>query len=247
MDYVKDAEHHFGITDQFDEAFFIMPDGQWLDGSGRHWEDFSDDYESIGRIVDHFDVGELDWVSTANRYDNLIEFMKKTNAARCDMKHGIFAVLSSSYKYYPVLVKSFCEGARGHSADCAIYSPDGHIVKEITFSNVQPRKLLAWLQEHYTDKPTNVYAKMKKQIRAEIEKLDTIVMDLPLALRIFELCKETIKDDIHIHTLTEALLDLRTKKECLTMDDYPAILEMADIKPDDEETEIALDSIRNWK
>lgn len=83
---------------------------------------------------------------------------------------------------------------------------------------------------------------MKKNITAEIEKLDTLVLDLPLAMRLFELCKETIKDDIHIHTLTAALLDLRTKKECLTMDDYPAILEMADIHVE-EETQDALDTI----
>ena len=83
---------------------------------------------------------------------------------------------------------------------------------------------------------------MKKNITAEIEKLDTLVLDLPLAMRLFELCKETIKDDIHIHTLTTALLDLRTKKECLTMDDYPAILKMADIHVEDE-TQEALNTI----
>ena len=83
---------------------------------------------------------------------------------------------------------------------------------------------------------------MKKSIKAQIKALDTITMDLPLTMRIFELCKETIKDDIHIHTLTEALLDLRTKKECLTMDDYPAIIEMAEIDVEPEAQE-ALDSI----
>lgn len=87
---------------------------------------------------------------------------------------------------------------------------------------------------------------MKKSIvNARIEKLDAIVLDLPLIIRIFELCKESIKDDVHIHTLTEALLDLMTEKDYLTMDDYPAILELADIKPDDQETKDAIDSIED--
>lgn len=71
-----------------------------------------------------------------------------------------------------------------------------------------------------------------KKIKAEIEAIDTIVLDLPLTMRLFELCREGIKDDVHLHTLAAALLSLRTKKQCLTMEDYPAILKMADIKGD---------------
>ena len=76
---------------------------------------------------------------------------------------------------------------------------------------------------------------MPKNIFAEIEKIDTISIDIPLAIRLFELCRETIKDDVHLHTLTEALIELRTQKEVLTMDDYDQILILADINPEEED------------
>lgn len=74
-----------------------------------------------------------------------------------------------------------------------------------------------------------------KEIVADIEKVDTLVFDLPLTMRLFELCRETIKDDVHLHTLTAACIELRTQKECLTMEDYQTILDMAGIDPDAEE------------
>lgn len=241
MNYVKDAEQHFGITQYKKEAFYIMPDGKWLDGSGRHWDNSIK--PNSDRSVDHFDVLELDWLSHTDRLNSWLEFMRLTNAARCDMVHGIFGVMNSSSKYYPILVNSFCKGAKGKYVAMAIYDKSGHIVAEIEFNNAQPKKMLAWLQEHYQDKPTKIQANTMKKITAEIEALDTIIMDLPLTMRLFELCRESIKDDIHLHTLTTALLDLRTQKECLTMDDYPAILKMADIKPEEPETQEALEDI----
>lgn len=241
--YVELAEEHFGVTPYAKEAFYIMPDGKWLDGSGRHWD--STIKPNSDRAVDHFDVLEVDWLMNTDRYDSWLKFMSLTDGARCDLVSGIFGVMDTSAKYYPILVKSFCKGAAGKYVAMAIYNKWGYIVAETEFDNAQPRKMLAWLQEHYQDTPTRIHAKMRKTVKAQIEALDTITMDLPLTMRIFELCKETIKDDIHIHTLTEALLDLRTKKECLTMDDYPAILEMADIHVEEPETQDALDSIED--
>ena len=67
---------------------------------------------------------------------------------------------------------------------------------------------------------------------AEIQEKDTITLDIPLTMRLFELCREGINDDVHLHTLTEALINIQMQKDVISMEDYPAILKMADIKGD---------------
>ena len=69
----------------------------------------------------------------------------------------------------------------------------------------------------------------------QISDINTLTFDLPLIMRLFELCRETIKDDIHLHTLTAALIDKQTQKDVLTMDDYAEILEAADIQTEQGE------------
>lgn len=172
MNYVKDAEQHFGITQYKKEAFYIMPDGKWLDGSGRHWD--SSIKPNSDRSVDHFDVLELDWLSHTDRLDSWLEFMRLTDAARCDMIHGIFGVMNSSSKYYPILVNSFCKGAKGKYVAMAIYDKFGHIVAEIEFDSAQPKKMLAWLQEHYQDKPTKIKAAVN-DISLDKDKIDKLL------------------------------------------------------------------------
>ena len=167
--------------------------------------------------------------------------MDKTDAARADLTYAFVCIMHDNPSYKKIL-QSACYGARGNDLIVSIYSKDGQIIAEEEFSVIRPTKIISWFEKHRNDSPTGIFASMKK-ITAEIEALDTIVMDLPLTMRLFELCRESIKDDIHLHTLTSALLDLRTQKECLTMDDYPAILKMADINPEEPETQEALEDI----
>lgn len=245
--FLKEAINHFGITTNPNHLFYILPDGSWLDGSGAHY--FDDELEreqhrryTKYRTVDHGDVNELSFIPYSGS-GAMFEFMYLCDAARADARFGILAIMQGN-KHYKTIINSFVKANSNRYAAVLIYSKRGYIVAETEFDHVNAVELLNWYKLHMNDKPTNVLATMKKRfVRAEIEKLDTIVLDLPLAMRLFELCKETIKDDIHIHTLTEALLDLRTEKECLTMDDYPAILEIADIQAEEPETQEALDSI----
>ena len=244
--FAEKAAKHFGITNNPLHLFYILPDGSWLDGSGAYWFDTLDSRlkylrTTKYRILDHIDVGELNFISSSG-FDATLDFMHMADAARADTIAGYLAIMQGN-KHFKTIAQSFAKANLGKYAAIAIYSYDGYIVAETEFNNTQPRKLVAWFEEHMHDKPTKVKANTMKKIIAEIEALDTIVMDLPLTMRLFELCRESIKDDIHLHTLTSALLDLRTQKECLTMDDYPAILKMADINPEEPETQEALEDI----
>ncbi len=51
------------------------------------------------------------------------------------------------------------------------------------------------------------------------DKKDTITLNIPLMIRMLELAREDVKDDMELHAITERLIDIRNKG-ILTMDDY---------------------------
>ena len=57
---------------------------------------------------------------------------------------------------------------------------------------------------------------------ANIDKIDTVTMDVPLLIRVFELVREDVKTDMDLHNLVERLIALK-EKGVLTMDDYETI------------------------
>lgn len=52
---------------------------------------------------------------------------------------------------------------------------------------------------------------------------DTVTMDVPLLIRMFELMREDVKTDQDLHDVVERVLAMKNKG-VLTMDDYNAIL-----------------------
>lgn len=233
--YIKEAEKTFGTTNNPAHLFYIMPDGLWLDGSGAHWMDTEEEKQqhrntTRSRQADHGDVGELSFISTSG-VGAMLDFMYLCDAARADTISGYLAIMQGN-KYFKKIVQSYAKARQGQYAAVAIYSQKGYIVAETEFENIQPRKLQAWYEEHMNDKPTQVRASLQEVKAIMIEEKDTITLDIPLIMRLFELCREGIKDDVHLHTLTEALITLQMQKDVISMEDYPAILKIADIKGD---------------
>jgi len=58
-----------------------------------------------------------------------------------------------------------------------------------------------------------------KHFKEEADKKDTIILDIPLLIRVLELAREDIKTDMDLHRVVERLIDIRTKG-MLTMNDY---------------------------
>lgn len=233
--YIKEAKEHFGITTNPAHLFYIMPDGSWLDGSGAHWLDDEQQKERHrqthkARDVDHGDVNELEFIKSSG-VGAMLDFMYLCDAARADTIDGYLAIMQGN-KYFRKIVQSFAKARQGKYAAVAIYSYDGFIVAETEFENIQPRKLQAWYEEHMNDKPTRIRANLQQIEATMIEEKDTLTIDIPLIMRLFELCREGINDDVHLHTLTEALINIQMQKDVISMEDYPAILKMADIKGD---------------
>ena len=57
------------------------------------------------------------------------------------------------------------------------------------------------------------------------DSIDSITLDIPLLIRILELAREDVKDDMELHRITERLLKIR-HNGMLTMDDYKFIANM---------------------
>lgn len=56
----------------------------------------------------------------------------------------------------------------------------------------------------------------------EVDKKDTVTVDIPLLIRLLELAREDIKTDMDLHRVVEKLISIRNKG-VLTMDDYDTV------------------------
>jgi hypothetical protein len=69
------------------------------------------------------------------------------------------------------------------------------------------------------------HAEQVEHFSEEADKKDTVTFDIPLLIRVLELAREDVKDDMELHRIVERLLDMR-HKGVLTMDDYDAIAQL---------------------
>jgi heat shock protein HspQ len=61
-----------------------------------------------------------------------------------------------------------------------------------------------------------------EQMEEAVDKKDSVVMDIPLLIRVLELAREDLKSDMDLHKVVEKLINIRNKG-ILTMDDYDYI------------------------
>ena len=71
------------------------------------------------------------------------------------------------------------------------------------------------------------WKKNKFENGGEIDKKDTLTLDVPLMIRLLELSRENIKSDAELHFLVEKLIELKNKP-VLTMEDYAFIADLED-------------------
>lgn len=98
-------------------------------------------------------------------------------------------------------------------------------------SHSKSGQFLQWKQNHE-------HNFREENILEATDDADVISVDIPLMIRILELAREDVKDDMELHRITERLIEIRNKG-VLTMDDYDFIANVKKLK--EELEDVALD------
>jgi len=94
------------------------------------------------------------------------------------------------------------------------------VSKDTKISHSKSGEFLKWKNDH----------QFAEQVIYEgVDKEDVLSFDIPLFIRILELAREDVKEDMELHRITERLLSIR-KKGVLTMDDYEFIAGIKKLK-----------------
>ena len=88
------------------------------------------------------------------------------------------------------------------------------VTKDVKISHSKSDEFHKWKNDHLTE---------------AVDKRDTVVLDIPLLIRVLELAREDIKSDVDLHRVVERLIQIR-KKGVLTMADYKMIANISNIK-----------------
>jgi hypothetical protein len=104
-------------------------------------------------------------------------------------------------------------------------NPD-YIPKDTKISHSKSSAFLSWRKAHEFDESV--------EILEATDKADTLTFDIPLMIRMLELAREDVKDDMELHRITERLIEIRSKG-VLTMDDYDFIAGIKKLKEELEE------------
>jgi len=88
------------------------------------------------------------------------------------------------------------------------------VTKDVKISHSKSDEFRKWKNDHITE---------------AVDKRDTVILDIPLLIRVLELSREDIKSDADLHRVVERLIQIR-KKGVLTMADYKMIANISNIK-----------------
>jgi hypothetical protein len=87
------------------------------------------------------------------------------------------------------------------------------ISKYTRISHAKSTEFQQWKRDHMFE---------EVGVNEGVDKKDTVVLDIPLLIRVLELAREDIKTDMDLHRVVEKLISIRNKG-VLTMDDYDTI------------------------
>lgn|GEM_PF-6543929 len=139
---IERAVENFGTTKNTKEAFYILPDGRMLDGSGRHWG--ADERDIAGqRQVDRQDITEVidDYDSPS---DAMYKWMGRTGAMRFDQIVGIASV---ARKPTPEQLKILKKVSKGKYLALSLQTPEGRIVDDAEFDHASPDQIDEFFEE----------------------------------------------------------------------------------------------------
>jgi hypothetical protein len=87
---------------------------------------------------------------------------------------------------------------------------------------------------------------MKKLYPEDVDRVDTVSVDIPLLIRLLEYAKEDAKTDVDLHNISERLIELSKHAKPLTMKHYDEIVRQRDTIDEDVTIGALLPSLQAW-
>ena len=113
-----------------------------------------------------------------------------------------------------------------------------YATKDMKIAHSKSGQFQKWKRDHQHD-----------ELNEETDEVDTITVDIPLMIRLLELAREDVKDDMELHKITERLIEIRSKGT-LSMEDYDFIASgKAKIKEEvlDEAKKPRTTALQRWR
>ena len=201
QELIDKAKEHFGVTTNPEEAFYVLPDGTMLDGSGRHWGLSERDVN--GRQVDHGDIAEI---MDSDGAEAMYEFMGRTGAMRFDRIVGIASVARKpTAQQLAILGRS----SKGGYLALSLNTPEGRIVDDTEFDSASPRLIEDFFAQAQEKADRGVAGAWASRGKANAGSLTSEVT-------------ETLSTDPQIGASFRTLTDAGAVNVVETVDDLPA-------------------------
>ena len=211
QELINKAKEHFGVTTNPEEAFYVLPDGTMLDGSGRHWGLSERDVN--GRQVDHGDIAEI---MDSDGAEAMYEFMGRTGAMRFDRIVGIASVARKpTAQQLAILGRS----SKGGYLALSLNTPEGRIVDDTEFDSASPRLIEDFFAQALEKADRGVAGAWASRGKANVGSRTSEVT-------------ETLSTDPQIGASFRTLTDAGAVNVVETVDDLPA-----DIRSQIDDTE----------
>lgn len=202
MNIQEAAKQYFGVTTDYKEAGYILPDGSMLDLSGKHLVPPKDaKYHRHERNVDHRELGGENydgfslepWIGTGNGDDLMCKFMQRAGAMRVDFNaHIASAIVMPTQKQ----ISTLYYGVRGSWICLSAWTKNRDIIEDVEIEHCSTKSIAEWFKQYIGGKSSGIKASVNMKLtqflnqrrvsKATQEALEDILVDLATELRIDE-------------------------------------------------------------
>lgn len=154
MNIQEAAEQFFGITANYKEAGYILPDGTMLDLSGKHLVSPQNyKYQRGRREVDHRELGGENYngfslepyIGTGNGDELMCKFMTKAGAMRVDFNaHIASTIVMPTSKQ----IQTLYYGLRGSWVCLSAWTKTGDLIDDVELDTCSIKKLTEWFSNN---------------------------------------------------------------------------------------------------
>lgn len=151
-DEIAKAKKHFGTTKNFNEAGYLLKDGEMLDFSGRHWvKGQNASYLDNGRTVDHRDIEEI--LQRRGEYNQALDDMVGSGNIRLMPEtNGITIAVAPTNQQIQKLYDFFARNGREWKAVDFQDAQTGETIASVEYDGkTSPSRIINDIKNFYKD------------------------------------------------------------------------------------------------